>query len=429
MDDLPVERKKEIVRHLIRGCERCRSALAARLPGAPPTPEEDSAYDEVINSSIQYVLRMERAFRDRQTRTRAAALLALGEGAVAIARKGDLPLEGLGIFEALLERSWAVRHDNPREMVHLAQTALAVARDLDPAVYGGARKVTDHQARAWGELGNAYRAADNLWDSQRAFGEAFKLLEQGTGDSLLRARLHDLHASLLNAQRKFALAIDALDIVHDLYLEAGDPHLAGRALITKAVYMHRSGRSAEAAATNREGLAKIQEEREPGLTAWATHNQILFLEACGRHGDAKRLLFENRPRLLKSGRVNQLKLRWAEGRISLGLSKLESAEEAFLEVREGFLATGQGFAAALVSMELCIVWLRQGRTREAQDMAVEAAGMFAALDIHREVLGAVQVLRDGFRLRKASLAFVERVVAFIREWEINPDAQFTPPTE
>ncbi len=45
-------------------------------------------------------------------------------------------VEGLGVYEALLARSWAVRFDNPREMCHLARVAVDVAERLDPEVHG-----------------------------------------------------------------------------------------------------------------------------------------------------------------------------------------------------------------------------------------------------------------------------------------------------
>ena len=428
-EELAPERWREIVCHLVRRCEPCHAVLAKTLPGQEPvSPEEDDAYDRAITSCFQWALRMDRHRKDEKDRMRAAALLALGEGPVAIAEKGDMPLEGLGIYRALLERSWALRHDNPREMVRLAKTATYVAKDLNSAIYGEAL-VSDYQARAWGELGNAHRVANDLWESQKSFGEAFKLLEKGTGEPLLRARLHDLHASLFAAQRKFEFAIEILDVAQGLYLQGGDLHLAGRTHILKAVYTHRMGRSTEAIKSNREGLAQIDEQREPGLTAWAFHNQVLFLEACGRYPEAKRLLFENRSRLVGTGRVNELKLRWAEGRISLGLKNYKAAEEIFLEVKNGFLGTEQGFAGALVTMELALAWMHQGKTAEAREVVMEAAEVFSALEIHREVLGAVQLLNDAFRIDRASLALVERVVSFLREWEINPDARFIYPTD
>jgi hypothetical protein len=43
--------------------------------------------------------------------------------------------------------------------------------------------------------------------------------------------------------------------------------------------------------------------------------------------------------------------------------------------------------------------------------------MFAALQIHREVLGAVHLLKEAFRLKKASVKLVAETAAFLREWD------------
>ncbi|HSG40485.1 MAG TPA: hypothetical protein VLE27_12665 [Thermoanaerobaculia bacterium] len=88
-----------------------------------------------------------------------------------------------------------------------------------------------------------------------------------------------------------------------------------------------------------------------------------------------------------------------------------------------------GFNASLASLELALIWMHQGRVEEAEEIVYEAAEIFYSLGLHLEVLGAVQLLVDAFRFKKASTRLVQRTVSFIREWEINPDARFLPPEE
>lgn len=148
--------------------------------------------------------------------------------------------------------------------------------------------------------------------------------------------------------------------------------------------------------------------------------------ACGRPKDAKILLFKNRRKIHEGGRILAIKLRWLDGQISYGMGDYETAESIFQDVKEKLEAEALGFAAALASLDLAMAQMRQGKTGEAKDVATEAAAVFAALNIHREVLGAVELLKESFRLDMASAALVERVVSFIREWEINPEARFLP---
>jgi hypothetical protein len=119
--------------------------------------------------------------------------------------------------------------------------------------------------------------------------------------------------------------------------------------------------------------------------------------------------------------VTRLKLKWAEGRISYGLGELDAAEYAFRQVRDGFEETQQGFAQALVSLETAMVLMRWGQIAEAEELTLEAAAVFKAQEIHREVLGCVLALEEAFRIKKATVGLVERTVKFIREWEMNPD--------
>jgi len=407
--ELSRARWRQVVRHLLRGCEECRALLAAGLRPTVSSPDRESDYDPALNASFDRFLQTERLLREGEEMV--ALEQEAGEGSAR-------PLEGVALVESLFEQSWASRYDSPREMVRLAHEAVEVALGLDPAVVG-ARRAADWQARAWGELANAQRVANDLWEAQHSFGEAFRLLERGTGDRLLKVRLHDFHASLLGTQRKFAFALEALDVVYHLYQEIGDVHLAGRSLITKAIYMHYSGRSEEAIALNERGFNLIDEQRDPGLPTLAIQNQLWFLVACGRFLEARDLLERNQYRSRDCGQLIAIKLRWLEGQIDYGLGELTAAEAAYREVKREFEKAGLGFAEALVDLDLALVWMRQGRTVEAEAVVIEAAGVFAAFEIHREALAAVYLLKEAFRIRKASVELIAETLALLREWELS----------
>ncbi|MFY9821429.1 MAG: hypothetical protein WAM82_08605 [Thermoanaerobaculia bacterium] len=423
---LSPERRREILSHLLAGCTACRAAIGwnRRVRKSLQVPEQPLAwrvasYDQPVATSFEQAIRLKRVLEEqRQAAHAASLLLAGGEGLESIPDTA-----GLGVYEVLLQRISTLRHDDPREAVGLARKAVAIAERLDPATYGD-RQVADFQARAWGELGNALRAADDLWEAQSAFEQAFDVLERGTGATALAARLHDLHASLLGTRRHFQLAFFTLDIVRDLYQKVGDSHAMGRVLIKKALYLHYDGQSEEALAVNAQGLAAIDETRDPAVAVMALTNQLWFLVACGRFREAKRLLFRNRRRCQSAGRVQTLKLLWLEGRIRYGLEELASAESAFLEVKQGFEETGLGFAAALASLDAALVQMRLDRPAEAEGLVTAAAALFAALGIHREALSAVRLLKEAFERQTATTLLVERTVVFLRESENNPDASY-----
>jgi tetratricopeptide (TPR) repeat protein len=355
--------------------------------------------------------------RERGRYRRARTLLAAG-GVREIPRAG-MCVAGRGVYEALLAQSWSVRFDDPDEMVRLSEIALDVAQRFTG---GSQRLVADLQARAWGELANAYRAADRLRAAQLAFGEAYALLQRGTGDPYLKARLFDLEASLLGTLRELPMALHRLSSLANLYLDLGETHLAGRALITNALYTFYDGNAEEAIEINQRGTSLIDRSKDPALFMFSVHNHLLFLVDLKLYPKALRLLFDSRRDLIYKDRVNALRLRWVEGRINYGLGSLISAETAFREAKEGFSTAGMSFHSALLALELAMVLMGLNRTEEALDEVIAAREIFLSFEIYREYLGSVIFLEEAFRREEATAELIEATVAQInRKWlQVGP---------
>ena len=404
--------------HLTSGAvvEDCASKSRSVRPVGELPIESETLLDVPIQARSLERL----SLRERERFSRARRLLAEGGGVRALVL-GDLSVAGLGVYEALLAQSWSIRFTDPDEMRRLAQAAMEVAHALDARGHGS-RRLADLQARALGELGNAFRAADRLHESQEAFGRAYALLPQGTGDPYLRARLFDLEASLLGTWREFPLAGHRLTGLFNLYRELGETHLAGRALITRALYTYYSGEADEAIGLNEDGLRLIDRQQDPALLMVGLHNHLLFLVELRQYRLAKRALFENRRHLLYKDRINAVRLRWIEGRISYGLRELVSAEIAFRETREGFTEAGLSFHVALLALEVAMVLVSQGRVDEAQREVIAAREIFLAIKVYREYLSAVIYLEECFRRQEATAEVLEKTIAFLRRREMQ-----TPP--
>ena len=413
---------KQGIRRLLRDCGRAGpeswNFMKAAARGEPPAPEPCNDREDPLDAVLDRALENARRAaalppREQRRFLKVTSLLRSGGGVRAIAETARMSVEGVGVYEALLARSWAVRYEDPREMWRLANAAVQMCDSFEPEVYGAA-KVADLKARAWGELANACRVADRLREAEKAFGEAFSFFCQGSGDRGLMLRLLDLEASLFGTLRQFPLALQALTMLAGLHRDAGDDHLAGRALITKALYLFYQGQAEEACTTIAEGLALIDRDRDPSLALVAAFDQILFLVDCGRFQEAKRALFENRPRFTDQGRVAKLKLRGIEGRISYGLRRLKSAEIAFREAKEGFAGVEMGFACALTGLDLAMTLLRLGRREEAVREGLESSATFTALGIHREILGAARLLEEICRAEITDLKMLEATAQYLR---------------
>jgi len=333
---------------------------------------------------------------------------------------------GLAAVEALLQRSWELRQDDPRQMLHLALLATGEAGKLDHEALGESR-VEDVRCRAAVELGNAYRVSDRFQEAGEALSEAAEHFRKGTGDHRLQARLLDIQASLYGDQRRFDLCFAALDRMIGLYRELGESHLVGRALISKAVQTHHAGDAVKAIGLLHEGLELIDPAVDPKLAVNAAHNLAWLMIDCGRYREARRILWESLRHDSKHvGHLDRLKARWLEGRINSGLGKLDLAERDFRVAREGLESAGLAYTAAIAALDLAEVELRRKKPDEAESLALDAVRVFLSLEISREAHAAVLFLEEAARRRKMTGNVLRHVADFLRQAEGAQSARFEP---
>jgi len=437
---LSAEQKRRVITHLVRGCPSCGAVLAQYIPllagrtdrtAAPPPPEE--IYDGALSRAVASIRRLGMTLpagktpeqRTLEQKTREAVDLLAARG---LAGLGDVSpsLPGVALVEALLERSLTLRPEAPGTAVELARCAAQLAEGLSAGELGP-MQLADLRCRAVIELGNTYRVADDLDPAEAALRRATELFLLGTRDDLLGARLFDVQASLYAARRHFDLAVTSLDIVADVYRRHGDEHLAGRALISKGIYIGYKGDAQEAVRLIAGGLSSLDSGRDPGLVSSSVQTLGWFLVDCGRFLEARAALRDLQGRD-PGGRINELKVRWLEGHVAAGLDELEAAERTLRLVRRGFEEIGLGYKAALVGLELGAVWLRQDRLEAVAGMALECTDMFLAMSIQRELLASILVLRQAAETQGLTLALFRQVIDDLQEGERGP-ARFRAPAQ
>lgn len=418
---------RSVIVHLLL-CPDCRASaapllsplLSSKIPAMTQeiSPELDAAYEAAIERAFAKVLDLRRRLREKSGVKR--ALAAYDAKGLAGIRAGSLLPRGVAAVRTLLEISQELRYEDPKRMIDAAFLAAYVADRLNPG-RNGVKRMADWQCRALVELANAYRVADRLDDAERALGEAVDAFGKGAQSDLLEARLYDVRASLLADRRLFADAGEVLDAVHAIYRRRGDLHLAGRALISKGTYVGYSGSSEEAIRLLQEGLSLVDAERDPALAYGALHNQAHFLLACGRLREARSLLWKI-PVTPEGagGRVSLLKIHWLAAQVDASLGDLVRAEQGYQDVKRGFEEAGLYYKAALVSLEMATVWMRQGRQDEARAQVVEALGVFKALRIGREALGSLLLLDRAFEERAATGAMVQAAIELLRRAGDSP---------
>lgn len=392
--ELSPKEGKPIIAHLLRGCAHCAEVLAPMVRSVfHPLREQPtfdlSAYDLPIDRAVASA-RREISERNREIelaeRARLASPLASGRERCA----------------TLLVESWALRTSDPAGMVTLARLAAQLADSLGPED-GSSAERADFQARAWSELGNALRIAADVPGSESAFAEALLRAERGTGDRQLFARIFDLTASLRISQRRFREARRLLEGIFELHRAAGEHHLAGRALISHGIALLYENEFEQSCRYIAHGLGQIDPGREPALALSAVHNLLIGAVEAGSYELAARWIATSRALYEQRGSaIDQIKLRWLEGRIEAGRGDLEAAELGLWEVHDEFECRGLPIEAAVVSLDLAMLWLQQGRTAEILESVEEILETFRALGIRREAVAALLVLRRAIDHERAT---------------------------
>jgi len=375
---LPRERARTVVAHLLRGCGTCRAAAAPLWsPAASVAPIAPDAYDAAFE--------------------RVAAALGGAQGSERV--------------DDLLQRAWSLRHDDPAGMLRVARLAVLTASGLSAAGLGP--RTADLQGRAWAGFGNACRIAGDLEQAQGALDRAAGFLDRGTGDPLSRAQLYDFQASLESARGNYDLALAALDTVQALHHERGDRHLEGRALISKGLQTGYAGRPRDAFRLTQEGLALLDEERDPELAVSAIHNQLWFLVESGHPGEARELLTSHRQRLATGG-AQCLDLLWLEGRIKAGLRELDGALLDLEAAGQAFAAAGRRSQAASVKLDLAALQIRLGEPVRALALVRDAEEAFAQMGASRTTRMALAFLRRSLAEREVPARFVLSLADLVR---------------
>lgn len=421
---LLTSRGSEVLRHLLLPCRLCMDSAAALL-GLKPVMED--IYDEALDRAFATARRHARRLGRQKTEAKKLEEV-LSEGGVEAVQRLPRRTGDIALLDALLARSWSLRHDDPGRMVQFAELAVRHARGLDARVHGP-QLVADLMCRALGELGNAYRVLDKLREAADTLCQAREAFELGTQADLIEIRLVELEASLAADRREFSIACLKLTKVYRFHHRYRNNHLAGRALIKMGLYTGYAdvGRLEEAIRLLRQGRALLNADSDPDLVYSAVHNELLFLVDAGRYLEARRFRVERSRELsYGKGRVNRVRLRALEGRLDVGLGKYERAETIFREVQEGFASTRRGYDAALAGLELTAVLLHLRKTAEARHEAFGAVNMFLALGIEREAYMSVLFVRQIFELRRANPGLIQGVADYLRRAQLDPDTPYSP---
>jgi tetratricopeptide (TPR) repeat protein len=336
-------------------------------------------------------------------RERAAPLVAqLKEGARAwedltkVERR--LLLLGPPLIELLQDKGSRLRFDDPEEMLSALRTACALADSLGFRRYGK-KVVSDLRAQAWAELANAYRIADDMEGAGSAFARAREWAQMGTNSDAVYARLFELLALYLSDLRRFSEAIGLLEKSKDLYFRCEDTEAFVRSSICLGLVLGYSNEQERAIVAFLAAIRCI--EHQSPLRLSAIHGLTLNLVDAGFCEAAQSIVIRNRRLYRRSGKLNEYRLFWLEGKIATGLQDYGRAEAKLNTARLAFTRVKQTYDAALVALDLALVYVHQNRHQEVIWLVDEMLRTFRTLGIGRESIASLLLLRKSCEQRRS----------------------------
>jgi len=423
---------RRIVNHLRLGCPACQQEVDRLLPFGEETGcRIELALPEELPSPMSTLdfERLEMKLGQIEDERRRAPdllseILALSERGRAQAIRSQLRYRTLAVCDGLIEQSFRMGFDDARGAVGLAELAIDLAEQLEPARYGRSL-VQDLKGRAWAFLGNARRINSDLPGAEEALDLAQSLIEDGSADPLEQARVFDLRASLAADQGRFELAVEFLDMVIDIYGEVQEPHLLGRALLSKGLVTGLGGDSEAAIDLIRRSLRLLDLDFEPRLIVAVHHNLAWFIDEAGRHEEALEHLemFGHIYQDFPDARILPRR-RWLQGRIAAGLGRPLEAEVAFREVQRHFISHGLDCDAAMVAMDLAALLLASGRNAEVIQLTAEIFPVLMAQEVRRHALAALVAFTHAVEMNCATPKLASEVAKFLRRASRNPSLQF-----
>ncbi|HSS78789.1 MAG TPA: tetratricopeptide repeat protein [Thermoanaerobaculia bacterium] len=386
----------------------------------------------LVRQAVDLILEPVRAARPAgialpasEDRLAAAALWAHLETCTAAERR--MLVEELAEYRtwALCERvareSIHAAPNHPKEALELAELALLIA-ELVP---GEALFCSRLKSYAWAHVGNGRHVCNDLPGADEALARARKLWEAGAGEDsglLNEAWLPWIEASLRRSQRRFTEALKRIKEALDLDQKG---ELKGEILLTKARIHETLGDPVASVAALIEATPLIDPSRQPRSAFGLRFNLLAALCSLERFEEAEQKLSEVRELAERlGGELDLARLVWLEGQVAAGLGRTAAAETAFQQARQVFERRELTVNYALVSLELALVLLEQGRTAEVRILAEEMLTIFRAQQVEREALAALRLFCDAAKQETATVELTRRVVKFLERAQHDPELRF-----
>ncbi len=320
------------------------------------------------------------------------------------------PIRGLMLAERLIQESDRNLPANAGEAARFADLAYRIAirsgrLGLTVAVRATARKANAKR------IAGKHDFAASLLNFARQLAEGSEPVS-----ALASVELDRFEGALRLDENRFAEAEALFVRARQLYERLEDPRRVAHMDLNLSNVYHRSGQISRAVSAGRALYEGLSREADPVLFLCAENNLALFLCDAGEFDEALLLLESDDGFCTRYGdRYTKSRRLWVAGRASAALGDDEGAEEMLRVVRNVLLSEDTGYDAALVSLDLALVYAKTGRVREVRETAEALAPIFRSYRLHREAAAALWLFLEAAREETATAGFVAEVGAYLRQ--------------
>ena len=274
------------------------------------------------------------------------------------------------------------------------------------------------EALALSYQSNAYRASGNF-EVARAYMDIARsqMRTHGVMNPEATARVFSMEAALQIDVRNFAAAAKLLDRADTLYRLIGHPEDRAKVLLQKGTCYYYSGQYPLSLSATQEALLALPANAEPRLVLSGRHNHAIYLCALERYEEAQEILEAGLPLYASfQDEATQVRLAWLKGKIAFGHGALDAAERLFEETRASYQHQKQPYDAALVSLDLALVYAEQLRTAELRTLTDEMVHTFTRYELHHEAIAALLLLKQAVYTERAlTVTTVRRLARFLEQ--------------
>ncbi len=324
-----------------------------------------------------------------------------------------------GLFHLLRNKSRSEGRENREYGIHLAELAmdcLRVTEELSGEIFPKLR------CQGWMWVGNARRLAFDFDGAEKALSIAQGYLSGIHHEPFIVGEFYALKAALRRFQRRLDEALELHDNALPLFRSAGDPRRLVEALLERGNIHEQADEPRLSIRYLREAIEYTDELEDSRLKFAVYYNLASVFVKVGNCRAAASLLPAVRRFAQGQGEDNHV--RWLEGSVHVGLGNLELGEDMLVKANRGFQEAGSVGYAALVDLDLALLYSAQGKKSEAQRLSAKTIPIFESLKNHEAARAALAVLNSRQTQREATAVVILEIRKLLNFLRLDPMIKF-----